>query len=120
MKRKINGKYISLHPNTLNSSNKILLEGTQEGLLLLGGLESTVTELGRGVDPFELDLLGGSPVDLGVEGLAQGHDTLLNTGNGTLEEEEVVLDLTVADETTHTVFISICHRLKVKGEERTE
>lgn len=107
LKRKINEK-ISLHqPSTLNSSNKILLEGAQEGLLLLGGLESTVTKLGRGVDPFELGLLGGPPVDLGVEGLAQGHDTLLNTRNGALEEEEVVLDLTVADETTHAISLLV-------------
>jgi len=66
-----------------------------------------VTELRRSVDPFELGLLGGSPVDLGVEGLAQGHDTLLNTRDGTLEEEEVVLDLTVADETTHAVSLLV-------------
>lgn len=62
-----------------------------------------MTELGRGVDPLEVDLLGGLAADLGVEGLAESHDTLLNTGNGTLDNDEVVLDLTVADETTETV-----------------
>ena len=100
-------KYVSLHQiNTLSSSNEILLEGTQESALLLGGLESTVTELGRGIDPFELGLLGRPPVGLGVQSLAQSHDTLLDTGDGTLKEEEVVLDLTVVDETTHTDLIS--------------
>lgn len=89
--------------NTLSRGSEVLLEGTQEGALLLGGLESTVSELGRGVDPLELDLLGGTAVGLGVEGLTEGHDTLLNTRDGTLEEKEVVLDLTVADETTKTV-----------------
>jgi hypothetical protein len=62
-----------------------------------------VTELGRGIDPFEVDLLRGSSADLGVQGLAQGHDTLLDTGDGTLDDDEVVLDLTVADETTKTM-----------------
>lgn len=98
-------KYVSLHQiNTLSSSNEILLEGTHESALLLGSLESTVAELGRSIDPFELGLLGRPPVGLGVQSLAQSHDTLLNTGDGTLKEEEVVLDLTVVDETTHTDF----------------
>lgn len=61
-----------------------------------------MTELGRGVDPLEVDLFGGLAADLRVEGLAESHDTLLNTGNGTLDNDEVVLDLTVADETTET------------------
>lgn len=61
-----------------------------------------MAELGRGVDPLELDLLGGPPVGLGVQGLAQSHDTLLDTGDGALEHDEVVLDLTVVDEATQT------------------
>lgn len=89
--------------NTLNSLDEILLEGTHEGLLLLGGLESTVTELGGGVDPLEVDLLGGTAGGLGVEGLAESHDTLLDTGNGALDHDEVVLDLTVVNEATKTV-----------------
>jgi hypothetical protein len=35
-------------------------------------------------------------------GLAEGHNSLLHTWDGTLKEDEVVLDLTVADEATHT------------------
>ena len=100
-------KYVSLHQiNTLSSSNEILLEGTHESALLLGSLESTVAELGRSIDPFDLGLLGRPPVGLGVQSLAQSHDTLLNTGDGALKEEEVVLDLTVVDKTTHTDLIS--------------
>lgn len=34
-------------------------------------------------------------------GLSQSDDSLLDTGDGTLEDEEVVVDLTVSDETTH-------------------
>ena len=66
-----------------------------------------MAELGRGIDPFEVDLLGGSPAGLGVESLAQGHDTLLDTGDGTFEEDEVVLDLTVVDEATQAGFVSL-------------
>ena len=72
-------------------------------MLLGGGLVGAVTELRRGVDPFQLDLLQRSPAGVREHGFAEGHDALLNTGNGALEEDEVVLDLAVADETTHTV-----------------
>lgn len=61
-----------------------------------------MTELGGGIDPLELDLLGGTTAGLGVEGLAESGDTLLDTGDGALEDDEVVLDLTVADEATQT------------------
>lgn len=37
--------------------DQILLERTLELLLLGRGLESTVTELGGGIDPFQLHLL---------------------------------------------------------------
>ena len=60
-----------------------------------------MTELGGGIDPLELDLLGGPAGSLGVQSLAQSHNTLLDTGNGALDHNEVVLDLTVVDETTH-------------------
>ena len=35
-------------------------------------------------------------------GLAESHDTLLGTRDGALHHDEVVVDLTVADEATHT------------------
>lgn len=60
-----------------------------------------MTELGGGIDPLELDLLGGPAGSLGVQSLAQSHNTLLDTGDGALDHDEVVLDLTVVDETTH-------------------
>lgn len=92
------------------SSNKVLLERTQELALLGGGLVSTVTELGGGVDPFELDLLESLARGVGEHGLAESHDTLLNTWGGTLEDDEVVLDLTVADEATHTEVLLVLDR----------
>lgn len=99
--------------NFLDSGNQVLLERTQESTLLGGSLVSTVTELGRGIDPFEVDLLGGLAADLGVKGLAESHDSLLNTGNGTLDNDEVILDLTVADETTETKGTLACNALYI-------
>lgn len=61
-----------------------------------------MTELGGGVDPFELDLLERPPAGVDEHALAECDNSLLDTRASTLEEEEVVLDLTVADEATHT------------------
>ena len=85
------------------SGGKVLLESTLVLLLLGRGLVSTVCELGRGVDPREADLLESPSGGLGEHGLSEGHDTLLDTRDGTLEHNEVIVDLTVADETTETV-----------------
>jgi hypothetical protein len=82
------------------SGGKVLLESTLVLLLLGRGLESTMSELGRGVDPLEADLLEGLSGGLREHGLSEGHDTLLGTRDRALEHDEVVLDLTVADETT--------------------
>lgn len=82
------------------SAGEVLLEGTHELLLLGGGLESTVTELGRGIDPLEADLLESTAGGVSPHGFAEGHDALLDTRDRTLEHDEVVVDLTVADEAT--------------------
>lgn len=63
-----------------------------------------MTELGGGIDPFELDLLEGLAGGVDEHGLAEGHDALLGTGDGTLDHDEVVLDLAVADEATHAAI----------------
>ncbi len=72
--------------------------------LLRRCLVRTVTELGRGVDPLELDLLQRPPAGVDEHGLAQGHDALLDTRAVTLEKNEVVLDLTITDEATHSAM----------------
>ena len=59
-----------------------------------------MTELGRGIDPLELNLLGSPPVHLRVQGLAQRKHPLLHTGHGTLEQEEIILDLAVVNKAT--------------------
>jgi len=43
----------------------VLLEGTHEGVLVLWGLEATVTELGAGVDELQLDVF--QSLTLGVD-----------------------------------------------------
>lgn len=85
----------------LRAGSEILLEGTLVLLLLGRGLESTMTELRGGVDPLELDLLEGLAGGVDEHGLAESHDSLLDTGNGALDHDEVVVDLAVANEATH-------------------
>lgn len=63
-----------------------------------------MAELGRRVDPFELDLLQSPPARVGEHGLAERHNPLLHTRARALEEKEVILDLTIADEATHAVI----------------
>jgi len=53
------------------------LDGTEELLLLIAGLEATVTELGRGIDELKLDLFKGGTRNLGTEGLSKGDHSLL-------------------------------------------
>ena len=66
----------------------------------------TYTELGRGVDELELDLLKIPTRSVNHEGLADGDDTLLRAGDGALQHEVVVLDDTIVREATHG-----CNRL---------
>jgi hypothetical protein len=87
------------NPNHL-CGGEILLERTLVLLLLGRGLESTVTELGSGVDPLEVNLLKSPAGGVREHGLAQRHDTLLNTRDRALDHDEVVVDLTIADKTT--------------------
>ena len=61
----------------------------------------TYTELGRRVDELELNLLEIPTRSVHHERLADGNDTLLGSGDGTLEHEVVVLDDTVVGEATH-------------------
>lgn len=79
----------------------MLLEGTHESLLLGSSLETTVTELGRGIDELELNLLESGTLGVGDEGLADGDNTLSGTSNTTLDHQEIFVDETVVRETTH-------------------
>ena len=63
-----------------------------------------MTELGRGIDPFQIDLFQRFPACVHEHGFAEGHNSLLDAGDGTFEEDEVVLDFSVADEAAHTIL----------------
>jgi hypothetical protein len=86
------------------SSSEVLLEGTEKLLLLCESLVCTVSELGRGVDPFEVDLLERSSAGVDEHGFSDSHDTLLDTWNAALEQQEVVLDLTIAYEAAESRY----------------
>lgn len=92
----------------LCAGGEILLEGTLVLFFLGRGLESTVTELRGGINPFELDLLEGLAGGVDEHGLAESHDTLFSTGDRALDHDEVILDLTIANEATQAVkdFVS--------------
>ena len=62
----------------------VLLEGSHEGGLVLGGLEPSVTELGAGVDELEADLLQGPLLGVGKERLPQSKGPLLWPNAATL------------------------------------
>ena len=77
------------------------LGGAHEVVLLLLGLEATVTNLGRRVDPFELDLLLSVARGLSQQGLAQSDHALLGADDGTLEHDVVLVHNTIVGEATH-------------------
>ena len=78
----------------------VLLHRTHEALLLLGGLESAVAELGRCVDELERDLLEGDTLDLLDQRFAQGDRSLLGAHAAALDHDEIVADFTVLREAT--------------------
>lgn len=59
-------------------------------------------ELRRGVDPFQLDLLQRPAADLWVKRLSQSENPLLDTGDGSLDHDVVVLDLAISDKAAHS------------------
>jgi len=79
----------------------VLLEGSHEGSFLLVGLEPTVPELGRSVDPLKIDLFQGFALGVGDQGLPEGQHSLLGADAAAFEHDKVVLDFTVMRETPH-------------------
>jgi len=80
-----------------------LLEWAHELSLLLDGLESTVTELGGGIDALEVDLLQVLSLVVHQEWLSEEDWSLSHTHARALDHDEVVLDLTVVWEATDWV-----------------
>ncbi len=85
---------------SLNRTITRLHLSREELLLLLSSLEATVTDLGGGIDELEVDLLARSSGGGDDNGLAEGDDTLAGTDDGTLDHDEVLVDLTVLREAT--------------------
>jgi len=81
----------------------VLLQDAHEVLLLLVGLEATVTELGRGIDQRQSDLFGGDSLGLRDEGLADVKDALPDSDARAFKHDEVLLDHTVVRETSHRI-----------------
>jgi hypothetical protein len=80
-----------------------LLEWAHELSLLLDGLESTVTELGGGIDALEVDLLQVLSLVVNQEWLSEEDWSLSHAHARSLDHDEVVLDLTVVWEATNGV-----------------
>ena len=59
-----------------------------------------MSELGRGVDPFEIGLLQCFPLHVGDQGFSQGQDALLWSDAAAVEHDEVVLHFAVVGEST--------------------
>jgi hypothetical protein len=75
-------------------------EGAKPLVLLLEGLEATVSNLGGSINELNLDVLGHPSAGSGEDRLAHNEGTLADAHDATLDEEVVLVDLTVVGETT--------------------
>jgi hypothetical protein len=73
---------------------------TEELVLLFDGLVFTVTDLGRGIDEFDLDVLGGESLGLGKETLSKGDFSLSWSHNLSSQQKEIFIHNTVVREST--------------------
>jgi hypothetical protein len=99
-----------------SSRNEVFLECSEELFLLCHCLVRSMTELGRGINPFEIHLLEGPTAGVGEKRLSDGDDSLLDTGNSALDKQIVVLDLAIANETTKTVGRNKLNRTRCESE----
>jgi hypothetical protein len=76
-------------------------QGTQELVLLLESLETTMTILGRGVDELDVEGLQVRSLGGGHDALAEGDGSLARSTNTSLDHQPVLVDLTVMRESTH-------------------
>lgn len=75
-------------------------EGSEELVLLLDGLELTVSELGGGIDELDVDLLEGGVGGLREDGFSEDDGSLSGSDNASLNHNEVVVDNSVVGETS--------------------
>merc|ERR1711977_436395 len=85
---------------SLSERSVLHLDWAHELLLLLSGLETTMTELGGSVDELEANLLQGATVGLSHQGLTHGDHTALHTADLALEHDVVLVHLTIVGEAT--------------------
>jgi hypothetical protein len=74
----------------------------------------TVSKLGRGVDPFELNLFQRASLGMHKQGLAECDHTLFNSGNSAFDQQKVILDLAIPDKATETRLVSYFLNLENK------
>jgi len=75
-------------------------EGSEDLVLLSGGLETTVTVLRGRVDELDVDLFGLPGFDGREDALSECDGSLAGSHNTTLDKDEVLVDLTVMGEAT--------------------
>ena len=76
-------------------------KGSKELVLLFEGLETTMAELGRGVDKLDLDLFGHPVAGSWENRLAENDGSLLGTEDLTSDEKVILVNFTVEGETAH-------------------
>jgi len=74
---------------------------TQELVLFLDGLESSVTILGRGIDELEVDWFQVGSLGNSDQALSQGNWALLGASDSTLDHEPIFVNLAVVREATN-------------------
>jgi hypothetical protein len=77
------------------------LEASKHLGLLLAGLERSRSELGRGVDELDGDILQSRPLGLWEESLSQSDDPLLGSWASSLDHDIVLVDDSVVRESSH-------------------
>jgi len=86
---------------SLRMTDTSLFSGTHKLVLLLNGLESTMTIFGRSIDEFEVDGFQVRSASRGDNGLAESDWALLRTSNTSLHTQPILIDNTVVRETTN-------------------
>jgi len=76
-------------------------EWSEDLVLLSGSLEATVTNLGGCIDELDIDGFGLPRLDGRVKGFSDDDRSLSGALNTTLDQEIVLVDLTVVGEATH-------------------
>lgn len=84
------------------------LQASIEFLLLLGGLEATMSKLGGCVDELQLNLLKSNTRSLVEKGLTQSYNPLLSTNTASLDQQVILLHHTIMGKSTNrcNVFLS--------------